>query len=51
MEQKNLVKLLEAAGLSEVKGKIKKITISAVHIKADGTKKDLGIISETEVKK
>ena len=37
-------------GVVKSKGKIKKITISAIHIKADGTKKDLGTLSETEVK-
>ena len=42
--------LSKEKGVTLAKGKIKKITISAVHIKADGTKKDLGVLSETEVK-
>lgn len=40
----------EDKGVTKARGKIKSITISAIHIKADGTRIDKGVISRTEVK-
>jgi len=49
-EEKPKVVEVPAVLRNKVVLKVKKITISAVKIKANGDREDLGVISETEVK-